>query len=172
MNSVLRLFTVRQLITTSLLIAAVIGAVVVWVHRGAPVVTALDNLSGGSVHALVMQQYDDQSPGICGAAAVSDVEAVRVVDHGLDSTSDVPAEVVAELDLYGANLEDHEQRHFDTHRLLLISWDPTSQNLGEEYGEELGSVYELHYLEDENSVGWAVVYSATVYECRPEDLAE
>ena len=61
-------------------------------------------------------------------------------------------------------LEDYEQRHFDTHRLLLISWDATSKDLGEGYGPQLGSVYELHYLEDETSVGWGVVYSGSVLE--------
>ncbi len=132
---------------------------------GAP---ALDNLSGGDVHALVMERHDDRDREICGTERFADIEAERVVSHGLDSTSEVPLEVAAELELYGASLEDHEQRHFDTHRLLLISWDPTSRDLGDEYGAELGSVYELLYVEDKNSIGWVAVYSGTVFECPPD----
>ena len=168
MNFSLRLHRARRLLIMGLLIAAVVTAVVVWVDRGAPAAIALDNLSGEAVHSLVAQQHDDGDREICGVSTISDVEAIRDVAHGLDSTSEIPPEVAAELELYGASLEDHEQRHFDTHRLLLISWDPTSRDLGDEYGAELGSVYELLYVEDKNSIGWVAVYSGTVFECPPD----
>lgn len=172
MNSVPRLSTARQLLTTGLLIAAVVTAVLVWVNRTAPAATALNNLSGPAVHDLIMERHDDGEREICGEDVTADYVGA-VVAHGLDSTSEVPAEAVAEIERLGSNLNDHEQRHFDTHRLLLISWDATTKDLGEGYGAEFGSVYELHYWEDEisASVGWGVVYSGTVFECRPEDLA-
>ncbi len=160
-------FTTRRLLAAGLLIAAVIAAVLVWMNRGAPAVTALDNLSGEEVHTLVAQRHDDGDLEICGEDTTANIQSIGKVAHGLDSTSEVPAEVVTAIEARGANLEDHEQRHFDTYRLLLVSWDPTSRDLGERYGAELGSVYELHYLEDENSIGWGVVYSGTVFECPP-----
>ena len=168
MNFSLRLHRARRFLTLVLLIAAIIAAVVVWVDRGGPAAIALDNLSGEAVHSLVAQQHDDGDRDICGVSTISDIEIIRDVAHGLDSTSEIPPEVAAELELYGASLEDYEQRHFDTYRLLLISWDPTSKDLGEGYGAELGSVYELLYVEDENSIGWAAVYRGSVLECPPD----
>ena len=165
MNSVQRLFTTRQLLTTGLLTAAVIVAVAVWLDRRAPVATALDNLSGSAVHGLIMERHDDGDREICGEDRTADIEAIGAVPHGLDAMSEIPAEAIAAIEEHGARLEDYEQRHFDTHRLLLISWDATSKDLGEGYGPQLGSVYELHYLEDETSVGWGVVYSGSVLEC-------
>ena len=172
MTSLSPRFTPRRLLAAGLLIAVVIAAIVVWVDRGSPSAIVLDNLSGEEVHDLIMQQQSDGDLEICGASTISDIEAIRSVPHGLDSTSEVPEEVVEAIEAHYSVVDDHEQRHFDTHRLLLISWDPTSIDLGEGYGAELGSVYELHYLEDENSIGWGVVYSGAVYECRPEDLIE
>ena len=150
------------------LIAAVVGCV----DRDPPNWEELAELSGPAVHDLIMDRHDDGEREICGEDVTADYVGA-VVAHGLDSTSEVPAEAVAGIERLGSNLNDHEQRHFDTHRLLLISWDATTKDLGEGYGAEFGSVYELHYWEDEisASVGWGVVYSGTVFECRPEDLA-
>ena len=160
-------FTPRRLLAAGLLIAAVIVAVLVWMNRGAPAATALDNLSGGDVHGLIMEQHDDGDREICGEEMTANVQSIGKVAHGLDSMSEVPSEVVETIEAHYSVVDDHEQRHFDTHRLLLISWDPTLKDLGEGYGAELGSVYELHYLEDETSIGWGVVYSGTVFECPP-----
>ena len=167
MTPLLSRFTTRRLLAAGLLIAVVIAAIVVWVDRRPPSAIALDNLSGEEVHTLVAQRHDDGDLEICGEDTTANIQSIGKVAHGLDSTSEVPAEVVTAIEARGANLEDHEQRHFDTYRLLLVSWDPTSRDLGERYGAELGSVYELHYLEDENSIGWGVVYSGTVFECPP-----
>lgn len=170
MSLSLRLGITWRLLIALLLIAPVL--VVACADRGPPSSDELNDLSGPAVHDLIMDQHDDSDQGICGMARISDIEAIGVVPHGLDSASEVPAEVVALIEFSGARLEDYEQRHFDTHRLLLISWDATSRDLGEGYGAELGSVYELHYLEDETSIGWGDVYWGNVHECRPEDLVE
>lgn len=167
MNLLPQPFSARQFLIATLLIATIIVAVLVWVNRSAPAAIALDGLDGEDVHALVAQSHDDGSREICGEDVTAHFATVGAVAHGLDSTSEVPAEAVTALEESGGNLDDHEERHFDTHRLLLISWDPTSKDLGERYGAELGSVYELHYLEDETAVGWGVVYSGTVFECPP-----
>ena len=167
MISLLRLVTPRRLLAIDSLIALVVGCA----DRGPPSSDELTKLSGSAVHDLIMEQHDDSDQGICGTARIPDIEAIGVVPHGLDSASEVPAEVVALIEgFFGDRIEDYEQRHFDTHRLLLISWDATSRDLGEGYGAELGSVYELHYLEDETSIGWGDVYWGNVHECRPEDL--
>ena len=168
MHSLLRLATARRLLAAVLLAAAVVGCA----DRGPPSPDELAQLSGSAVHDLIMERHDDGDREICGMARIPDIEAVGVVPHGLASTSEVPAEAVALIEFSGARIEDYEQRHFDTHRLLLISWDATSRDLGQGYGAELGSVYELHYLEDERSIGWGDVYWGNVHECRPEDLAE
>ena len=160
-------FTPRRLLAAGLLIAAVIAAVLVWVNRGTPAATALDNLSGEEVHTLLAQRHDDGDREICGTELTVHIESIGSVPHGLDSTSEVPVEAAALIEEYGAALDDHEQRHFDTHRILLVSWDPTSKALSAERGPQLGSVYELHYLEDETSIGWGVVYSGSVFECPP-----
>lgn len=167
MNSSLRPYRPRQFAVAVLLIATIVVAVLVWVNRGAPTAIALNGLDGEDVHTLVAQAHDDGARKICGEDVTAHIATEGAVAHGLDSTSEVPAEAIAVLEEYGSNLDDHEQRHFDTHRLLLISWDPTSVDLGEGYGPELGSVYELHYLEDETSIGWGVVYSGSVFECPP-----
>ncbi len=172
MNSTLRPFRTRQFLTAGLLVAMIIAVAVVWLDRRAPAAIALDTLDGPAMHDLVTKHHAGEDREICGMARIPDIEAVGVVPHGLASTSEVPVEAVALIEFSGARLEDYEQRHFDTHRLLLISWDATSRDLGEGYGAELGSVYELHYLEDETSIGWSDVYWGNVHECRPEDLAE
>ena len=172
MNSTLRPFRTRQFLTAGLLVAMIIAVAVVWLDRRAPAAIALDTLDGPAMHDLVTKHHAGEDREICGMARIPDIEAVGVVPHGLTSTSEVPAEAVALIEFYGDRVEDYEQRHFDTHRLLLISWDATSRDLGQGYGAELGSVYELHYLEDEHSIGWGDVYWGNVYECRPEDLAE
>ncbi len=168
MSSLLRLVTARRLLAAVLLAAAVVGCA----DRGPPSSDELVQLDGPAVHDLVTKHHAGEDREICGMARIPDIEAVGVVPHGLASTSEVPVEAVALIEFSGARLEDYEQRHFDTHRLLLISWDATSRDLGEGYGAELGSVYELHYLEDETSIGWSDVYWGNVHECRPEDLAE
>lgn len=165
MNSSLRPFRPWQFLITGLLIAVIVAVVLVWVNRGAPTAIALSGLDGEDVHTLVAQSHDDGARKICGEDETAHIATTGAVAHGLDSTSEVPAEAVSALEESGGNLDDHEQRHFDTHRLLLISWDPTSVDLGEGYGPELGSVYELHYLEDETSIGWGVVYAGSVFEC-------
>ena len=172
MTSPLRPFTVQRLVVIGLVTIVAITAVAVWLDRRAPAAIALDTLDGPAMHDLVTKRHTDGDRQICGMARVPDIEAIGVVPHGLDSASEVPAEAVALIEFYGDRVEDYEQRHFDTHRLLLISWDATSRDLGQGYGAELGSVYELHYLEDEHSIGWGDVYWGNVYECRPEDLAE
>ena len=160
MSSLLRLVTARRLLAAVLLAAAVVGCA----DRGPPSSSELADLSGEDVLDLLGDEHDDGDREICGEDSTSDYEGATVA-HGLDFTSEVPAEAVAEIERLGSKLDDHEQRHFDTHRLLLISWDPTSADLGEGYGTELGSVYELHYWEDEHSIGWGVVYSGSVFEC-------
>ena len=168
MHSLLRLVTARRLLAAVLLAAAVVGCA----DRGPPSSDELVQLDGPAVHDLVTKRHAGGDREICGMARIPAIEAIGVVPHGLASTSEVPVEAVALIEFSGARLEDYEQRHFDTHRLLLISWDATSRDLGEGYGAELGSVYELHYLEDETSIGWSDVYWGNVHECRPEDLAE
>ena len=121
MTSLSPRFTLRRLLAAGLLIAVVIAAIVVWVDRRSPSAIALDNLSGGEVHDLIMQQQSDGDLEICGASTISDIEAIRSVPHGLDSTSEVPEEVVEAIEAHYSVVDDHEQRHFDTHRLLLIS---------------------------------------------------
>lgn len=161
MHSPLRLVTARRLLAAVLLAAAVVGCA----DRGPPSPSELADLSGENVLDLLGDEHDDGGREICGEDETAHIATTGAVAHGLDSTSEVPAEAVSALEESGGNLDDHEQRHFDTHRLLLISWDPTSVDLGEGYGPELGSVYELHYLGDETSIGWGVVYSGSVFEC-------
>ncbi len=161
MSSLLRLVTARRLLAAVLLAAAVVGCA----DRGPPSSSELADLSGEDVLDLLGDEHDDGDREICGEDRTVDIEAIGAVSHGLDATSEIPAEVIAAIEERGARLDDYEQRHFDTHRLLLISWDATSKDLGEGYGPQLGSVYELHYLEDETSVGWGVVYSGSVLEC-------
>ena len=164
MSSLLRLVTARRLLAAVLLVASVL--VVGCADRGPPSSDELAQLSGEDVLGLVGDEHDGGGREICGEDSTSDYEGATVA-HGLDFTSEVPAEAVAEIERLGSKLNDYEQQHFDTHRLLLISWDPTSADLGEGYGTELGSVYELHYWEDEHSIGWGVVYSGSVFECPP-----
>lgn len=94
MTSLALLFTPRRLLAAGLLIAAAIAAVLVWTNRSAPTVTALDNLSGEDVHTLVAQRHDDGDREICGTELTATIESIGAVPHGLNSASEIPAEVV------------------------------------------------------------------------------
>ena len=153
--------------TLIVLIAAVAGCV----DRDPPSWEELAELSGGDVLGLVGDRYYSGSREICGEDVTPDYEydGGETRPHGIDGTSTVPAGAVAAVEAFGGVVEDHEHRHFDTHRLLLISWDRTSADLGGDYGVELGSVFELHHEVNVNdgSATWFVVYSGSIFDCPP-----
>jgi hypothetical protein len=154
---------------TGLLVAVTIAALTVWLLRDTTDVIALDDLDPSTLLGMVMERAAEETGlDVCGEEVTADV-AAESLHHGLDSNSEMPPEIAAEvafaIEQYGGELEDHEQRHFDTHRALLISWDATSKDLGEGFGPELGSVYEVHFLTDDDGEGWNVVFAGTAYEC-------
>ena len=141
-----------------------IVAAYVWIVRTSTTVVALDNLSGEEVLGLVGAHHAAKGMEICAEEESSDI-AAEPYQHGL-TNSDLPGDDILQLLAQrGAILDDHEHRHYDTHRLLLVSWDTTAFELGEGYGKELGSVFELHHLKDETGTSWEIVYTATVFEC-------
>ena len=165
----LRLDTTRRLLAALLLTALVVGCA----DRGPPSSDELTKLSGPAVHDLIMEQHNDRDQGVCGTLSQPDYEDDENSEtrpHGLDATSEVPAGAIAAIEERGANLDDYEQRHFDTHRLLLISWDRTSADLGPGYDAELGSVFELYHEVDlrDGSAIWYIVFTGSVLECPPD----
>ena len=168
MNSLPQPLTMRWLLAPLLLIAAVVGCV----DRDPPSWEELAELSGDGVLDLVGERYYSGSRQICGAMVSPDYEddGSETRPHGLDGSSTVPAGAVAAVEELGGVVEDHEHRHFDTHRLLLISWDRTSADPDRDYGVDLGSVFELHHEVnvDDGSATWYVVFSGSVFDC-PSD---
>ncbi len=163
-------------ITWRLLAALLLTAPVLVVgcaERGPPSSDELADLRGWDVLALVGDEHDGGGRELCGTASEPDYEDDENSEtrpHGLDATSEVPAQAAAAVEEFGGVVEDHEHRHFDTHRLLLISWDRTSADLGPGYGVELGSVFELYHEVDlrDGSATWYVVYTGNVFECPPD----
>ena len=157
----------RNIILLVIAVLMASAAAYVWVSRASTPVAALDNLSGEEVLMMVLAQHTEQDDVVCAEEESSDF-AAETRHHGLSNSAAPPAEIKRALAHRNASIDDHEHRHFENHRVLLVSWDSTSVDLGEGYGQELGSVFELHYLKDGEGYFWDIAYTASVHECPPE----
>ena len=148
--------------------ALVIAATYVWILRTSTSTVALDNFSGEEVMLLVAEQHPNDDVEICIQEETSDF-AAQPHPHGLPTPSPIPDEIHELLKQRYALADDHEHRHFERHRLLLVSWDTTTRDHGVDAGKELGSVFEFHHLMDDQGAFWGIVYTGTMYECSVED---
>lgn len=146
----------------------VIAAAYVWILRTSTPTVALDNLSGEEVMLLVIDQHPNDDVEICVQEETSDF-AAQPHPHGITTATRISDEIHDLLEQRYALADDHEHRHLEGDRLLLVSWDTTTRDRGVGASKELGSVFEFHHLKDDQRAFWEVAYTGTMYECSAED---
>ena len=147
------------------LVAIISAAAVVWLARTSEPATALEGKSSHQVLKELEHLIVADGVRACTEQEILTVDGYHSA-HGLRPNAEIPRAVRALVEGHGVSFEDHEQRHIDKHRILLVSRDRITRH--EFAGVEiLAHIVELHWVEGgEMGTGrFEIVHAAAIIEC-------